>query len=111
MSRILHELISERGFERFRLGLESRFRANGLDFTFGYSGEAHIPKLGIRLEGRERMAELMVWETGHCDLDGVVIEEAKWSHRHVMLDSEEAFHQQLAVLFLFVTGKGELTQE
>ncbi len=111
MSRILRELISERGFERFRPGLESRIRANGLAFTVGYFGESHIPTLAIRLEGRDRMGELMVWETGHCNLDGVVVEDGRWSHRHVVLETEGGFHKQLAALFLFVTGQSEITQE
>jgi hypothetical protein len=111
MPQFLHELISGGGFERYRPGLESRFRANGLVFTIKYSKESPIPKLGIRLEGSERMAEMLVWEAGYCDVDGVVIEQARWSHRHVVLESEADFHRQVAVLFLFVTGQGEITTE
>jgi hypothetical protein len=111
MPQFLKELISQGGFERYRPGLESRFTANGLIFTIGYDKESPIPKLGIRLEARERMGEMMVWEAGYCDIDGVVIEQAQWSHRHVVLESESDFHRQVAVLFHFVTCQGEITPE
>jgi len=70
MPQFLHELISEGGFDRYRPGLESRFKANRLVSTIKYSKGAPIPTLVIRLEGCNRMGEMRVWEAGYCDLDG-----------------------------------------
>jgi len=39
---------------------------------------------------------------------GVHNDSAQWSHRHVVLESEDDFHKQLATLFLFVTGRGDI---
>ena len=40
-----HQFISERGFDRFRPGLEARFVAHGLNYRIVYSESAPFPSL------------------------------------------------------------------
>ncbi len=107
MSQSLKHLISERGFDSFRDGLEARFRAHSLSFRIHYSEGSPLPSLLVGLENAERAGEVCVWESGHCDITaGSVTDGAK--DRHVVLETAEGFHEQLAALFLYVT-KNEWT--
>jgi hypothetical protein len=108
MSQPLHQLISERGFDRYRPGLESRFKAHGLSFTIHYSKGSPLPSLRVRLENPERLGEVCVWESGHCDITTGSLSDGETRDRHVELDSADGFHEQLAALFLYVT-KSEWT--
>jgi len=102
MSQTLHQLISGRGFDRFRNGLEARFTAHGLSYRIYYSESAPLPSLLVRLEGRERSGEVCVWESGHCNITiGSLTDGVK--DRHVVLETAEGFHEQLADLFCHVT--------
>jgi hypothetical protein len=102
MSQTLHQLISERGFDRFRDGLEARFTAHGLSYRIYYSESAPLPSLLVRLEGQERCGEVCVWESGHCDVITASLTDGA-KDRHVVLEAAEGFHQQLADLFRYVT--------
>ena len=106
MPQSLHHLISERGFDSFRDGLEARFRAHSLIYRIYYSPEAApLPSLLVRLENAERLGEVCVWESGHCDITAGSLADGETKDRHVVLETAEGFHEQLAALFLYVTKR------
>ena len=105
MPESLQHFISERGFDRFRPGLESRFKANRLDFNIQYSEGSPLPSLRVRLENAERIGEVCVWENGHCDITICLLCDGKMDDKHLVLESTESFHEHLAALFLYVTNK------
>jgi hypothetical protein len=109
MSQSLKHLISERGFDSFRDGLEARFRAHSLSFRIHYSEGSPLPSLLVCLENAERAGEVCVWESGHCDITAGSLADGEAKDRHVVLETAEGFHEQLAALFLYVT-KREWTQ-
>ena len=101
----LRELISEKGFDRYREGLESRFRANRLVYSITYSEGSPDPSLRVRLEGKERIGEICAWESGHCDLHVAADAEEKIKSRHVKLEAEAGFHECLAAIFRYVVKR------
>ena len=104
MSQTLHQLISERGFDRFRDGLEARFKAHGLSYRIYYSESEYLPSLLVHLEDQERSGEVCVWESGHCNVTtGSLTDGVK--DRHVVLETAEGFHKQLADLFRYVAKR------
>jgi len=105
MSQSLHQFISERGFDRYRDGLESRFRAHGLSFSIHYSEGAPDPTLLVRLERDDRTGEVCVWESGHCDFTAVSTEGGKFRDERVVLESADGFHERLAALFRYVAKR------
>lgn len=109
MPQMLQHLISGRGFDRYRSGLEARFATHGLNYSFYYSKGTPNPTLLVRLGNHERLGELCVWESGHCDLTVGSIHGSEQKYWHLVLDSEERFHEQLAAMFIFIT-KGEWTE-
>jgi hypothetical protein len=104
MSHSLKHLISERGFDRFREGLEARFTANQLIFPVYYSEGSPLPSLLVALESTERLGEVCVWESGRCDTTVTSLADGKMKDKHVVLETAEGFHEQLAALFLYVTN-------
>ena len=109
MSQSLRHLISERGFDNFRDGLEARFKAHSLSFRIHYSKGSPVPSLLVCLENTERAGEVCVWESGHCDITAGSLADGEARDRHVVLKTAEGFDEQLASLFLYVT-KREWTQ-
>ena len=105
MSHSLKHLISERGFDRFRDGLEARFKAHHLSFRIHYSESSPHPSLLVGLENAERLGEMCVWESGHCDITTGSLADGETKDRHVVLETAEGFHEQLAALFLYVTKR------
>lgn len=108
MAETLQQLISERGFDRYRPGLESRFAAHGLIYRIRYSDVPLFPSIFVSLENQERAGEMIARESGHCDLTALSFSDRQFKDRHVVLESAEGFHEQLTGLFLYVT-KGEWT--
>lgn len=108
MSQSLHQLISERGFDRFRDGLEARFKVHRLDFTIHYSEASPVPSLLVRLENQERAGEICVWERGDCEMTVTSLADGNIRDKHTKLDSSDEFHELLAALFLYV-AKDEWT--
>lgn len=104
----LHQLISERGFDAFRPGLESRFRANRLAYTIHY-GEAPSLSLFVRLESEERIGELCAWESGDCEVQLAVFKKEGIESVHHQLKSDQDFHSRLAEVFRFVAQKELVT--
>ena len=104
MQKSLHYLISERGFDNFRDGLEARFRVNRLSFRIHYSEGSMLPSLLVRLENEERLGEVCVWESGHCDITTGSLVDGETVDRHVLLATADGFHEQLAALFLYVAN-------
>lgn len=107
----LLELISGRGFDRYRTGLESRFRANRLTYSIEYSESGPNLFLFVRLEGKERRGEICAWENGRCELGGAGHTEKVMKKLRVSLDSEDAFHDNLAQVFRYVVKRGRPTDE
>lgn len=104
----LKHLISERGFDSFRSGLEARFRANHLSFRILYSEDSPLPSLLVRLENAERLGEVCIWESGHCDITATSLADGKMKDNHVVLETAEGFHEQLSALFLYVTKRADI---
>ncbi len=108
MIESLHRLISKRGFEAFRTGLETRFRESRLTYTIHY-GEPPSFSLFVRLESKERIAEVCAWESGDCEVQMSEFEnEGIRSVRH-QLKSDQDFHQRLAEVFRYV-AKREISE-
>ena len=105
MSESIHQLISGRGFDSFLPGLQSRFRANRLAFSFHYSAGSPDPSLYIRLEGEQRLGDVCLWESGHCDLNVATVAEGTIRSQHFAEQSAPEFHKHLAALFRFVVGR------
>jgi len=97
MTETLHRLIGEKGFERFRRGLESRFNAHRLSYTIQYGETPPNSSLFVRLESDTRIGEICAWESGNCDIsladqqtdDGI-------KDKHYELRDSNDFHQRLA---------------
>jgi hypothetical protein len=104
MPQSLKHLISERGFDSFRDGLEARFRAHHLIYSIHYSEHSPLPSLLVRLENAECAGEVCVWESGHCDITAGSLADGL-KDRHVVLETADGFHEQLAALFLYVTKR------
>jgi hypothetical protein len=107
MPQSLQLLISGHGFEAFRPGLESRFRANLLSFRIHYSEGTSDPSLFVRLENSERAGELLVRESGHCDRTMCSFADGVFNDKHVVLKTAEDYHAELAALFLYVCGRAD----
>jgi hypothetical protein len=105
MSQSLKQLISERGFDSFRDGLEARFRAHRLSFRIHYSEGSPLPSLLVRLENAERLGEVCVWESGQCDITAGSLDSSEARDKHIVLETADGFHEQLAALFLYVTKR------
>ncbi|HEY1719351.1 MAG TPA: hypothetical protein VGH42_13815 [Verrucomicrobiae bacterium] len=105
MSTSLHQLISEKEFDRYRDGFEARFRANHLAFSIKYSERSPNPSLYIRLEGPERIGDICVWESGDCDLNFTAFTDRQMKSKHIQLASADAFHNHLAALFRFLVNR------
>src|ERR1022692_1360053 len=105
MSQSLKHLISERGFDSFRDALEARFRAHRLSFRIHYSEGSPLPSSLVRLENTERLGDVCVWESGHCDITAGSLVDGETKDRHIVLKTAEGFHEQLAALFLYVTKR------
>jgi hypothetical protein len=104
MIESLHRLISERGFDNFRSGLESRFRANGLTYIIRY-GEPPSFSLFVRLESKVRIGELCAWESGDCEVQMAEFEKEGVESVHCQLRSDQDFHEYLAEVFRFVVKR------
>lgn len=107
MIESLHRLISERGFDAFRNGLESRFRANRLAYTIHY-GQPSSFSLFVRLESAERIGEICAWESGDCEVQTAALKKEGIKSVHHQLKSDADFHARLAEVFRFVAQR-ELT--
>jgi hypothetical protein len=107
MIESLHRLISERGFEDFRTGLEGRFRANRLAYTIHYGAPPSF-SLFVRLESEERIGEVCAWESGDCEVQLGEFKKDGIKSVHHQLKSDYDFHSRLAEVFRFVAKK-ELT--
>lgn len=105
MSQSLHQLISERGFDQYRDGLEARFRAHNVSFSIHYSEGTSDPTLLVRLESDDRLGEVCVWESGNCNFTAASTEEGQFRDEHVVLESPDGFHERLAALFRYVTKR------
>jgi hypothetical protein len=109
MRESLHQLISGRGFDAFRPGLESRFRANRLVYSIRY-GEPPSLSLLVRRESADRMGEVCAWESGDCEVQLATVAQDDIDTRNYCLESDSDFHRRLAEVFRFV-AKRELTAE
>ena len=105
MSQTFHQFISERGFDRFRSGLEARFTAHGLSYRIVYSESAPVPSLLVRLENQERLGEVCVWETGRCELTASSVADGQFKDEHFVLPSADGFHEHLAAIFRYVAKR------
>lgn len=105
MPQSIKHLISERGFESFRDGLEARFRAHRLSYDIHYSEGSPLPSLFVRLENAERVGEVCVWESGHCDITASSLADGETKDMHIVLETADGFNEQLAALFLYVTKR------
>ncbi|MDQ8205835.1 hypothetical protein [Pelagicoccus sp. SDUM812003] len=105
----LEELITNKKFDSYRVGLESRFAANKLTFEFTYTGPEGGSALRARLEKKEKIAEVCVWESGHLNLElGDTEKETEDIESYYWKTTDSnGFHDALAAGFLFVTGKGD----
>jgi len=108
MIESLHRLISDRGFEAFRTGLESRSRANRLAFKIHY-GEPPSSSLFVRLESEERIGEVCAWESGDCEVQMAEFKKGDIASVHHQLKSDRDFHARLAEVLRFVS-KGDLAE-
>jgi len=104
MVESLHRLISDRGFDAVRSGLESRFHASGLAYTIRY-GEPPSFSLFIRLESGERIGEVCAWESGDCEVQLAEFKKEGIGAMHYELKSDQDFHTRLAEVFRFVAKK------
>ena len=108
MNDSLQHLISGRGFDAFRTGLESRFRANRLAYTIRYA-EPPSGSLFVRLESGDRIGELCAWESGNCEVQLAEFKNEGVSSVHHQLESAQDFHARLAEVVRFV-AKRELAE-
>jgi hypothetical protein len=79
MIESLHNLISKRGFDDFLPGLIARFTANKMVHTINY-GKPPSSSLFVRLESKDRVGEICVWESGDCNISLLEYKKRK-NHR------------------------------
>ena len=76
-----------------------------MSFRIHYSEGSPIPSLLVGFENNERQGEVCIWESGHCDIVATSLADNAINDKHVLVETAEGFHEQLAALFLFVTKR------
>jgi hypothetical protein len=106
MNQTLFELIGNRGFEPFRQGLEARFCANRLKYEISYGNTQPNSSLRVRLESKDRIAEICAWELGDCEMSIAELDapqSLKTMHRRLFTSQD--FHEELAYIFRYVVRR------
>ena len=99
----LADLISRRGFDRFQVGLESRFKAYGIKYVLTYCQPSDNPAMRLDFESPLHIGLVTVWESGLCDLEVIdVSTEQTVFYQHYELSSEAEFHQTYPDLVVFM---------
>ena len=99
----LANLISNRGFDRYQSGLESRFKAYGIKYELTYCQPSDNPAMRLDFESPLHIGQVTVWESGLCDMELVEIaSEQTVLYQHHELKSEAEFHQTYPNLVMFM---------
>jgi hypothetical protein len=99
----LHQLIVNRRFEQFQPGLQARFKAHRVSYSYQYCEPIDNPALVLDFETPELIGRLTAWVSGFCDTEVLEISSQKTVfYKHYELHTENEFHEKLAELFLFL---------
>ena len=63
----LRELIKSKWFDRFQSGLESRFAASGLTYSYSYEENKDVQSLVINLANWDSKTKIQFFENGDLD--------------------------------------------
>ena len=94
-----HDLISNRGFDRYQRDLEPKFQALGFQLRLTYREPTDDPALRLELDSDTHLSDIILWESGLCDLEVLRIYDGKqiWM-QHLEFKNEQEFQSTFPLL-------------
>jgi len=102
-SNPLHNLIENKGFDRYQIDLESRFMAYQLKYKLVYCEHTDKSAMFLEFESDSQVGRITVWFSGECEMEVINKDngEIAFNETHYF-KSEEEFFSMYPKLVLFM---------
>lgn len=103
LTKPLTNLISQRGFERYKEGLHARFAAYRFSYSHDYYNATENASLHLNVKSQKYLGQVVVWESGDCELKAVDATSGEIVFfEHYRFNNEDDFHSTFAKLIIFM---------
>ncbi len=102
-SNPLHNLIGNKGFDQYQIGLKSRFMVYQLKYKLVYCEPTDKSAMFLEFESDSQIGRITVWVSGECEMEVIDIDSGEISFNETHhFKSEEEFFNTYPKLVLFM---------